>query len=139
MEYRAISSRTRHYKGWAALFVRVMNIDTAGAGDRPPVFSDMAGHWAFKEIEAAAEAGLVKGTADSLFEPDKALTREQMVVLLDRIFGAKTPAQGAPAAEVFLAMLRQGRCHGLSMPSTGWRRRAWSAASPTGCSALEIS
>jgi spore germination protein YaaH len=92
----------------AALFVRVMNIDTAGAGDRPPVFSDMAGHWAFKEIEAAAEAGLVKGTADSLFEPDKALTREQMVVLLDRIFGAKTPAQGAPAAEVFFSDVTPG-------------------------------
>lgn len=87
----------------AALFVRVMDINTSGMENGSPVFLDTAGHWAFKEIEAAAEAGLLKGTADGIFEPDKALTREQMVVMLDRIIATETPAQGTPAAETFFS------------------------------------
>jgi spore germination protein YaaH len=82
----------------AALFVRMLDMDTAGFADSSPVFSDTAGHWAFAEIEAAAACGLVKGTADGIFEPDKALTRAQMVALLDRIIDA-----GTPPAEIFFS------------------------------------
>ena len=49
------------------------------------MFTDIAGHWAEEEIYAAAEAGIFKGVGGNRFEPDKALTREQMAVLLDRL------------------------------------------------------
>jgi spore germination protein YaaH len=77
----------------ATLFVRILGIDTEGFAGRTPVFSDTAGHWAFAEIESAAACGLVKGTGNGIFEPDKALTREQMVVLLDRIIDTGTPVE----------------------------------------------
>ena len=48
-------------------------------------FTDTAGHWAQREIEIAAEAGIIKGVGNNRFEPDKVLTREQMAVLLDRL------------------------------------------------------
>ncbi|MGE5613772.1 MAG: S-layer homology domain-containing protein [Bacillota bacterium] len=82
----------------AAIIVRMLGIDTAGFINSSPVFSDTAGHWAFAEIEAAAAYGLVKGTADGIFEPDEALTREQMMVLLDRIIDV-----GEPPGKIFFS------------------------------------
>ncbi len=54
--------------------------------DARTVFGDTAGHWAAAAIEAAAEAGLVRGYGDGTFRPDEALTREEAVVALNRLF-----------------------------------------------------
>jgi spore germination protein YaaH len=66
----------------AALLVRVLDIRTSSD---TAIFADTAGHWAEEAICAAAEAGIFKGVGGNRFEPDKALTREQMAVLLDRL------------------------------------------------------
>lgn len=49
------------------------------------IFSDIAEHWAKNEIEIAAVHGIVLGTGDGSFSPDKQLTRQEMAVMLDRI------------------------------------------------------
>lgn len=99
----------------AVLLVRVLDIGTsasvpvgsasAGSAVRDdaghgsildvPVFTDTAGHWAQKEIEAAAEAGILVGVGGGRFDPDAPVTREQMAVLLDRLFGDDPVYQGA--------------------------------------------
>ena len=76
----------------AVILVRALGLDTSAAKQGPLVFSDTGGHWARVEIEAARQAGLVKGTDIDKYEPDQALTREEMAVLLDRILNPDVPA-----------------------------------------------
>lgn len=68
----------------AVILVRALGLDTAEAGGQAS-FSDTVSHWAFAQIETAKQYGLVEGTGNGKFEPDAALTREQMAVLLDRV------------------------------------------------------
>ena len=72
----------------AALLVRVLGIDTSASVTNAPMFTDTAGHWAQKEIDAAAGAGILVGVGGGRFEPDMPVTREQMAVLLDRLLGS---------------------------------------------------
>lgn len=58
-------------------------------------FADMRGHWAAGAVNAAFAAGYVAGTGDAMFEPDAAITREQMVTILARV---KKLTGGADAA-----------------------------------------
>lgn len=69
----------------ATLLVRALDINTAEAGQTRSSFTDIEGHWARKEIEAAVLYGLVEGVGNGKFQPDKTLTREQMAVMLDRV------------------------------------------------------
>ncbi|NLK87746.1 MAG: glycoside hydrolase [Clostridiaceae bacterium] len=71
----------------AALLVRALDIGVTAATEGKAVFSDVTGHWAREEIEAAAKAGILQGVGSGRFEPDAVLTREQMAVLLDRLLG----------------------------------------------------
>jgi spore germination protein YaaH len=77
----------------AALLVRVLGVDVPAATGTP-MFVDTAKHWARKEIEAAAKAGLFQGVGGGRFDPDKELTREQMAVILDRLLGGSDTAAG---------------------------------------------
>jgi len=82
----------------AVILVRALGIDTGDAGDadtKVPTFSDITNHWAKAEIEAAYENELVAGTGTGKYEPDKALTREQMAVLLDRVLDIRTDGKDA--------------------------------------------
>lgn len=72
----------------ATLLVRALDIKTVSAALGKPVFSDISGHWAHNEIEAAAREGILQGVGGGRFEPDAVLTREQMAVLLDRLIAA---------------------------------------------------
>jgi len=49
---------------------------------KPPIFSDIAGHWAQKDIEFMAAKGYVKGMGDGAFAPDAAITRAEFATLL---------------------------------------------------------
>jgi len=49
---------------------------------KPPVFSDIAGHWAQKDIEFMAAHGYVKGMGDGTFAPDAMVTRAEFATLL---------------------------------------------------------
>ena len=46
------------------------------------VFTDTQDHWAQNYIMTANGRGIVQGTSDSYFEPDKPLTREQMAIMI---------------------------------------------------------
>lgn len=76
----------------AVVLVRALGIDTTAVSQSPSSFSDTERHWANIEIEAARLNGLVEGTGAGKYEPDKAMTREQMAVLLDRVLNMNIQA-----------------------------------------------
>ncbi|MGB9660896.1 MAG: S-layer homology domain-containing protein [Moorellaceae bacterium] len=81
----------------AAFLVRSLgleepNFDKGSFRDVPPQ------HWAFRSIEAAYRAGLVAGTGEGNFEPERTITREEMAALLVRALEKEgwKPAPGVP-------------------------------------------
>ncbi|MDD4048806.1 MAG: S-layer homology domain-containing protein [Clostridia bacterium] len=53
-------------------------------------YSDVpAGAWFTKEIETASELGLIYGTGNSLFEPNRKITREELATIACRIYTYK--------------------------------------------------
>lgn len=48
-------------------------------------FSDTKGHWAAKEITAAAKSGLIQGFPDGTFRPEQSITQEQFLSLVARV------------------------------------------------------
>lgn len=52
----------------------------------PPQFSDIAGHWAEREIKLGATEGFVTGYPDGTFHPNREVTRAEFVVMLARAF-----------------------------------------------------
>ncbi|MDR2421124.1 MAG: InlB B-repeat-containing protein [Oscillospiraceae bacterium] len=65
----------------AVRFAAVMG-ETGGA---EATFSDVAGHWAEREIYAAAAIGWVEGYPDGTFGPDNPITRAEFVTLVNRM------------------------------------------------------
>lgn len=55
--------------------------------DSTPKFADINGHWAADAINYVNGKGLMKGTSDTEFEPDSALTRAMFVTILYRMDG----------------------------------------------------
>ena len=54
-------------------------------------FPDVSpGHWAFSEIEACFNAGIVNGYPDGPYRPDRVVTRDQMAVFVSRAISAPT-------------------------------------------------
>ncbi|CAM3183595.1 alpha-amylase family glycosyl hydrolase [Paenibacillus lupini] len=72
---------------FAALLVRAMNLQaTKSAG-----FTDVAaGSWYAKSVNAAAEAGIIRGRTATTFAPNAVITREEMAVMLMRAYEVKT-------------------------------------------------
>ena len=58
-------------------------------------FNDIAGHWAEKTIELAAEKGIVSGYEDNSFKPNKSITRAEFVAMLYNSGLADTESTGA--------------------------------------------
>jgi spore germination protein YaaH len=48
-------------------------------------FTDTFGHWAEDEINIAAQHGVVLGTGDGSFSPDRPVSRQELAVMLDRV------------------------------------------------------
>ncbi|MEW5762765.1 MAG: S-layer homology domain-containing protein [Bacillota bacterium] len=89
---------------FAALMLRVLGL----AEYRPAqaTFADVApGKWYFGAVEAANRAGLVKGVSGGRFDPLRAITREEMAVLVLRALekAAASPALDPAETEKFLA------------------------------------
>lgn len=51
--------------------------------------SDIAGHWAEKQIKAWMEKGWASGYADGSFRPNNSVTRAEFMTLANRAFGFK--------------------------------------------------
>lgn len=66
----------------AVVLTRMLGLKTSA---EKASYKDTRNHWAWKEIEAASEAGIVKGLGDGYFGPENRITREQMSVILDRL------------------------------------------------------
>ncbi|MCM3630489.1 alpha-amylase family glycosyl hydrolase [Paenibacillus glycanilyticus] len=72
---------------FAALLVRAMNLKAA----KPAGFTDVAsGSWYEGSVNAAAEAGIIRGRTATIFSPNAVITREEMAVMLMRAYEAKS-------------------------------------------------
>ena len=61
-------------------------------------FSDMAGHWAREDVEYLAGAGLVNGTSETTFAPDRAMTACEAVIFCSRATGVSDADEAKIAA-----------------------------------------
>lgn len=78
---------------FTSLLVRALNLD--GSTQTANVFTDVKpGAWYEKEVLAAWEAGIVKGSGGK-FQPNEKLTREQMAVMLMNAVGASGKTEAA--------------------------------------------
>ncbi len=59
----------------------------------PPVFADLAGHWAAGPVSRLAAAGIVSGYPGNKFDPSRKITRAELVVMICRALGWQ-PAGG---------------------------------------------
>ena len=50
-------------------------------------FNDIEGHWAYDDIIALANNGIVNGYSDGSFKPENFVTRAEAVVMIARMFG----------------------------------------------------
>ncbi|MFD1956811.1 S-layer homology domain-containing protein [Paenibacillus thailandensis] len=67
-----------------AIIARVLNLDALATGE-PASFTDVSGdYWAANAIEQASSAGLVQGTTDSSYAPNRPTTRAEAVTLIIR-------------------------------------------------------
>lgn len=67
----------------AAILVRAIGLTSKNTGGTS--FSDINGHWAKNEIEIASQYGIVVGTGNGKFSPDKLISRQEIAVMLDRV------------------------------------------------------
>lgn len=78
----------------AAMLVRTLGYPLeAGTGDG---FTDIQGSWAESYINTARKHKLVSGVGENRFDPDRAVTRQEIAVMLNNILG-HTPSGRAAA------------------------------------------
>jgi len=53
----------------------------------PNMFPDIEGHWAAREISAAARMGWITGFPGGTFAPDQAITRAEATAIINRVLG----------------------------------------------------
>lgn len=56
-------------------------------------FADCSGHWAEAFIDTAKRYGIVSGTGENNFKPDRPVTRAEMAVMLNNILGYSSTSQ----------------------------------------------
>lgn len=76
----------------AVILVRALGLEENQA--KKVFFNDTQQHWAEKEIQIAAQKGIVLGIGDNKFAPDNNLTRQEMAVMLDRILNLQNSNTG---------------------------------------------
>lgn len=60
-----------------------MHPENPGAIGMPsPEFEDLDGHWAYKEVTAAKKMGLIDGTGETTFHPDRVITGKEFTKIL---------------------------------------------------------
>ncbi len=88
---------------FAALLVRALRVEEEQPG--LPVFKDVpSSHWGRGAVEAAFKAGLVSGTGNRRFEPERWITREEMAVMLGRLLVKQGAAVKLDASQVAEAL-----------------------------------
>lgn len=74
----------------AKLIVEALGIDTENAPDEATFTDVPKNHWAYKYVEAAYKAGIIKGISSSVFGVDNKCTREEMATMYVRALGLET-------------------------------------------------
>lgn len=74
----------------AAILVRMTGLTPQKSGSS---FADCSGHWAEASIDTAKKYGIVSGTGENQFEPDRWVTRAEMAVMLNNLLGYEGTAQ----------------------------------------------
>lgn len=81
-------------------------VPTRAAGE---TFRDVpADHWGYADIEAAAQAGLMKGVGGGLFDPAGQVSAAQFLTLLGRLVFPEIQAQGADWSGPYVAAAEDG-------------------------------
>jgi len=70
----------------AFALVRALNLEKDRRSGNKVSFTDISDHWGKDEIEIAAQYGIITGRQDGSFGPDDPVSREEMSVMLDRLF-----------------------------------------------------
>ncbi|KGR76009.1 S-layer homology domain-containing protein, partial [Ureibacillus sinduriensis] len=79
---------------FAIILAKALNLDVDNSPQNP-TFSDLpVTHYSYKYVEAAAQAGLIKGVGDGNFGAGQNLSREQMAVLFVRALGVDATDYG---------------------------------------------
>ncbi|HHW31991.1 MAG TPA: glycoside hydrolase [Clostridiaceae bacterium] len=97
-ENKTIENRTIEYEAVEYKGIKIKSIESKTndsnstenqienqVNESKAAFGDISGHWASKEIQIAAENGLIIGREDGKFYPDDTVSRQEMAVMLDRI------------------------------------------------------
>lgn len=69
------------------LLMRMHPENTGALGMPSPEFDDMTDHWAYKEVTAAKKMGLVDGTADKTFTPDRTVSGREFAKMTLSLLG----------------------------------------------------
>lgn len=72
-----------------ALIFRIHYESTGAIGMPSPEFTDLDGHWAYKEVTAAKKMGIVEGVGSGKFEPDRIVTGREFAKMLVSTLGYK--------------------------------------------------
>ena len=68
--------------------IQALNDAISGPQEEALPFTDVDGHWALDSIRKVYDQGLMTGTKDTLFAPDKTLSRAMVVTILYRLEGS---------------------------------------------------
>lgn len=71
----------------AALMLRIYPGTLGALGAMKPEFSDIDGHWAYKEICTAKKLGIIHGVTSETFEPERSVTGKEMAKMLLCVLG----------------------------------------------------
>lgn len=75
----------KRFAAWLLTAVMTISLLTVSAG--AVTFSDMTNHWAKTDVEYLATQGVVNGTSDTTFTPDRAMTACEAVIFCSRAAG----------------------------------------------------
>ena len=76
----------------AAILVRMLELSTDSGSSYS--FDDCRGSWAEKYIDTARKYGVISGIGGNLFAPERAVTREEIAVMLNNILGYTSSSSG---------------------------------------------
>lgn len=79
------SMKGKRFAAWLLTAVMTISLLTVSAG--AVTFSDMTNHWAKTDVEYLATQGVVNGTSDTTFTPDRAMTACEAVIFCSRAAG----------------------------------------------------
>jgi hypothetical protein len=73
---------------------------TAAAAAGVKTFTDIQGHWAQKDIEQLVGKQIIDGMSDQSFQPDRNMTRAQLVTILKKALNLPSQATSKSFADV---------------------------------------